>query len=69
MGVCIMKDEMLLPEEEMQIEIEARKAYLFASEYGSNGVDHFLKTLSGLIDRMNAFNSSGHGQKRIIDNS
>lgn len=46
-------EEQLYPEEQMQIEIEARNVFLFAAEYGEQGVEHLFSVLADLKKRMN----------------
>ncbi|MDR1755582.1 MAG: hypothetical protein LBR65_01290 [Culturomica sp.] len=46
-------EEQLLPEEQMQIEVEARNAFLFAAEYGNPGIDHLMAVIADLKVRMN----------------
>lgn len=45
-------DEQLYTEEQIQIEIQARTMFLFAADYGKNGVDHFLKVFIELKERL-----------------
>lgn len=45
-------EEQLYPEEQMQIEVEARNAFLFAAEYGNQGIDHFMQVLNELKERL-----------------
>ena len=48
-----MEDEKgLYPEEQMQIEKVAIEAFLFASEFGENGVNHLINELKGLKERL-----------------
>ena len=42
----------LYPEVEMMIEQEAYRAFLEAAEYGAEGVEHLLKTIEQLRERM-----------------
>jgi hypothetical protein len=45
-------EEQLYPEEQMQIEVEARNVFLFAAEYGSQGIDHLMQVLNDLKERL-----------------
>lgn len=47
-----MMEEQLYQEEQMQIEIEARNAFLFAAEYGNQGIDHLMQVLNELKERL-----------------
>ena len=47
-----MTDERLYTEEKIQIEIQARTIFLFAADYGKNGIDHFLKVFIELKERL-----------------
>lgn len=51
-------EEQLYPEEQMQIEIEARNAFLFAAEYGNQGIEHLFSVLGTLKERLNEQNES-----------
>jgi hypothetical protein len=42
----------LYPEEQMQIEKVAIKAFLFASDFGEDGVNHLINELKGLKERL-----------------
>ena len=46
-----MTDERLYTEEQIQIEIQARTIFLFAAEYGKQGVDHLITEMNILKDR------------------
>jgi hypothetical protein len=45
-------EEQLLPEEQMQIEVEARNAFLFAADYDIEGVNHLMTVLAELKQRL-----------------
>lgn len=45
-------EEQLYPEEQMQIEIQARNAFLFAAEYGNQGIEHLFSVLETLKERL-----------------
>ncbi len=45
-------EEKLYVEDEMRIEMDARKAFLSVAEYGTPGIDHFMKTLVHLKQRL-----------------
>jgi len=45
-------EEQLYTEEQMQIEIQARNAFLFAAEYGNQGIDHLMQVLNDLKERL-----------------
>lgn len=47
-----MMEEQLYQEEQMQIEIEARNVFLFAAEYGNQGIDHLMQVLNELKERL-----------------
>ncbi len=47
----------LYPEVEMMIEQEAYKAFLSAAEYGNEGVEHLLRTIEQLKERMEDYGS------------
>lgn len=51
-------EEQLYPEEQMQIEVEARNVFLFAAEYGEQGVEHLFFVLAELKERLNEQNES-----------
>lgn len=50
-------EEGLYPEVEMMIEQEAYRAFLEAAEYGSEGVEHLLRTIEQLQERMEFYGS------------
>jgi hypothetical protein len=45
-------EEQLYPEEQMQIEVEAINVFLFAAEYGNQGIDHLMQVLNDLKERL-----------------
>lgn len=50
------EDEMY-PEVEMMIEQKAYESFLFAAEYGSDGVNHLIKVIENLKKRMEDYGS------------
>lgn len=50
-------EDVLYPEVEMMIEQEAYKAFLSAAEYGNDGVEHLIKTINQLKERMDSYGS------------
>ena len=50
-------EDALYPEVEMMIEQEAYKAFLSAAEYGNDGVEHLIKTINQLKERMDSYGS------------
>ena len=50
------EDEMY-PEIEMMIEQKAYESFLFAAEYGSDGVNHLIKVIENLKKRMEDYGS------------
>lgn len=45
-------EEQLYTEEQMQIEVEARRTFLFAAEFGNQGIDHLMQVLNELKERL-----------------
>lgn len=48
----------LYPEEQMQIEKVAIDAFLFASEFGNDGINHLIRELNGLKERLEYYECS-----------
>jgi hypothetical protein len=55
MGRGMMTEKELYPEEQMQIEKVAIEAFLFASDYGRYGIDHLIRELNGLKERLDDY--------------
>lgn len=51
------EDDELYPEVEMMIEQKAYESFLFAAEYGSDGVNHLIKVIENLKKRMEDYGS------------
>jgi hypothetical protein len=47
--------EQLLPEEQMLIERQAIDAFLFAAEYGDAGIEHLIRELEELKERLDDY--------------
>ena len=52
----------LYPEEQMHIEKVALEAFLFAAEFGEDGINHLINELNGLKERMDDYE---HGQSEV----
>lgn len=51
------EDDELYPEVEMMIEQKAYESFLFAAEYGSDGVKHLIDVIENLKKRMEDYGS------------
>lgn len=51
------EDDEMYPEAEMMIEQKAYESFLFAAEYGSDGVNHLIKVIENLKKRMEDYGS------------
>lgn len=51
------EDDEMYPEVEMMIEQKAYESFLFAAEYGSDGVNHLIKVIENLKKRMEDYGS------------
>lgn len=45
-------EEQLYQEEQMQIEVQARTVFLFAAEFGNQGIEHLMNVLNELKERL-----------------
>lgn len=48
----MMKGCRLYPEEQMHIERKALDVFLFAADFGDGGIDHLMKSLEQLKERL-----------------
>lgn len=51
------EDDAMYPEVEMMIEQKAYESFLFAAEYGSDGVNHLIEVIENLKKRMEDYGS------------
>lgn len=51
------EDDEMYPEAEMMIEQKAYESFLYAAEYGSDGVNHLIKVIENLKKRMEDYGS------------
>lgn len=52
-----MMEEQLYPEEQMHIEVKAREVFLFAADFGNQGIEHMMNVLNELKERLDNYES------------